>query len=489
MASTTATATTLTKTTLYSPLTFRLLSLQSAVAQAYANARRFLLATLYSSTTGSGHAPYPGDTEMSIPWLTATLQTKGGIPHGATIISADFLGLDGNRGLAGVMTKILVTYTLPSSKDKDDIHQVHLIMKRSADSRLRRLANIISGSSREVIFYGSDIAKSLLPSTLLPKIYYTHGSIWLGEYVVVMEDIKKRRAEELTQEASNSCRKPPVDVNFVFGNQIWGVPDSVDRASLPPSADMLDQMFLTAAEMHAQHWNDQSLFKLDWLKSTGWYKGSNRAVWEWSLQAADVAWEKGKAMSASGKFDVKYSEKFVKIMDSAFKRASWERLQKRLQDKTLPFTLTHGDFHAANMILDRSSPTEAPSICMYDWSEVCIWEPTTDLGQTIISDVPVAVFKTHARTALRKYWDRLIELGAFKPEAYPFETCWKSFVRGGVEKWLWTFGILCSYPGMPANAVQYFHDQMLAFIELAGDVEDDFYDITTVVCFAPPNMH
>src|SRR5689334_3476086 len=103
MASTTATATTLTKTTLYSPLTFRLLSLQSAVAQAYANARRFLLATLYSSTTGSGHAPYPGDTEMSIPWLTATLQTKGGIPHGATIISADFLGLDGNRGLAGVM--------------------------------------------------------------------------------------------------------------------------------------------------------------------------------------------------------------------------------------------------------------------------------------------------------------------------------------------------------------------------------------------------
>ncbi|KAF8939801.1 hypothetical protein BGZ47_008040 [Haplosporangium gracile] len=487
MASTATTLTT-TATTPYSPLTFHLLSLQSAVAQAYANARRLLLATFYSSTAGSGHAPYPGDTEMSIPWLTATLQAKGGIPHGATITSADFLGLDGNRGLAGVMTKILVTYTLPNSKD--DTHQVHLIMKRSADKRSSRLGNIISGNSREVVFYGSDIAKDLLPSTILPKIYYTHGSIWLGEYVVVMEDIKKRRAEELAQDTNNNTsRKPPVDVNFVFGNQIWGVPDSIDRASLPPSADMLDQMFLTAAEMHAQHWNDQRLLKLDWLKSTGWYKGSNRVVWEWSLQAGAVSWEKGKAMSASGGFDVKYSDKFVKIMDSAFKRASWERLQTRLQDKTIPFTLTHGDFHAANMILDHSSATEAPSICMYDWSEVCIWEPTTDLGQTIISDVPVAVFKTHARTALKKYWDRLIELGAFKPETYPFETCWKSFLRGGIEKWLWTFGILCSYPGMPANAVQYFHDQMLAFIELAGDVEEGFYDITTVVCFSPPNMH
>ncbi|KAG0365063.1 hypothetical protein BGX24_004283 [Mortierella sp. AD032] len=483
------TRTTTMAATPYSPLTFKLLSLQSVAAQAYATVRHHFLATFYSSTSGSGHAPYPGDTEMSIPWLTSTLQAKGGIPHGATITSAEFLGLDGNRGLAGVMTKILVTYTLPNSKDKDDIHQVHLIMKRSANKRSSRLANIISGNAREVIFYGSDIAKELLPSTLLPKIFYTHGSIWLGEYVVVMEDIKKRRAEELVKDANNTARKPPVDINFVFGNQIWGVPDSIDRASLPQPADMLDQMFLTAAEMHAQHWNDKSLLELNWLKSTGWYKGSGRVGWEWALQAGEVAWEKGKAMSASGEFAVKYSEKVLKVMDGAFKQASWERLQNRLQDRSIPFTLTHGDFHAANMILDRSSATEAPSICMYDWSEVCIWEPTTDLGQTVISDVPVAIFKAHARTALKKYWDRLIELGAIKPEEYTFETCWRSFLRGGTEKWLWTFGILCSYPGMPANAIQYFHDQLLAFIELAGDVEEDFYEITTVICFAPPNMH
>ncbi|KAF9920179.1 hypothetical protein FBU30_010033 [Linnemannia zychae] len=473
-------------TTPYSPITYRLFSLQSAVAQVYTTARRYFLDTFYSSTKGSGHAVYPGDTEMSIPWLTSILQANGGIPHGANITGAEFLGLDGNRGLAGIMTKILVTYTLPNSKGNDDTHQLHLIMKRSADKRLHRLANMISGNTREVVFYGSDIAKGLLPSTLLPKIYYTHKSFWLGEYVVIMEDIKKRGAENISSD--NSTQKSPVDVNFIFGNQIWGVPDSIDRASLPQPSDMLDQMFLTAAEMHAQHWNDKRLFELDWLKSAGWYKGTNRSRWEWSVQAGEVAWEKGKAMSASGEFAVKYSDKVVRIMDSAFKRASWECLQKRLQDKSIPFTLTHGDFHAANMILDRSPSTQAPSICMYDWSEVCIWEPTTDLGQTVISDVPVSIFKTHARVALKKYWDRLIELGAFKPEAYPFETCWRSFLRGGVEKWLWTFGILCSYPGMPANAVQYFHDQILAFIELSGDVDEDFYEITTVVCFAPPNM-
>ncbi|KAF9281155.1 hypothetical protein BGZ68_006818 [Mortierella alpina] len=462
--------------------TYRLYSLQSVAAQAYATLRRQLTSALFSSSIVGGHAPNPGDTEMSTPWLRNTLIAAGAIPKGAIITEVECKGLDGNRGLVGAMTRVLVSYTLISSNSKDS-HDLHLILKKSRDGRRDRLGNIISGQAREAIFYSSDLAKTLLPRTLLPKVYYAHGSQWLGEYVILMEDIKQRGAQGADAQKS-------IDVNFVFGNQIWGLPDSIKTQAPPAATEMLEHMFVTAAEMHSQHWNDSRLQRLGWLKFADWYRGSGRTQWEWSVQAGLNAWEKSKQKVASGELSVKYNEKFVRILDETFKHASWERLQERLHDKNEPFTLIHGDFHAANMILDRStnasSPSPSSSIVMYDWSEVCVWEPTTDLGQTVISDVAVPVFQAHARIALTKYWERLIELGAVKAIDYPFETCWKAFLRGGVEKWLWTFAILCNYPGVPASLVQYFHDQLLAFIELADNGGDQYYNITTVCLFGPP---
>ncbi|KAF9190533.1 hypothetical protein BGZ51_008611 [Haplosporangium sp. Z 767] len=463
----------MTNSTITSSLyTFRYYTLQSVAAQAYANLRRHVI-----SIFGSNHAPLPGDSQISIPWLTRILIDAGALPSQATITSAECKGLDGNRGMVGVMTRIAVTYTL-----NKDTHELHLILKKSGDGRTHRFGNILSGHTREAIFYSSDLAKRIVPKTLLPKVYYAYESEWLGEYVILMEDVKQRHDKDKDP-------KKLVDVNFIFGNQIWGIPDSIDRQSLPPAAEMLEHMFVTAAETQAQHWNDASLLHLNWLKSTGWYRGTNRARWEWAVQVGASAWNKGKVKAESADYPVKYSDKFIKIMDESFKRASWDRLQKRLQDKSLPFTLTHGDFHAANMILDQptsiSSATSSSTIVLYDWSEVCIWEPTTDLGQTVISDVPIDVFKVHARPALQKYWDKLVELGAIKASEYPFETCWRSFLRGGLERWLFVFAFMSAYPGMPAHAMQYFHDQMMAFIDLAGDVDSEFYDITSVSCLAP----
>ncbi|ORZ14302.1 hypothetical protein BCR41DRAFT_354641 [Lobosporangium transversale] len=461
---------------LRSSSTFRYYSLQAAIAHIYATSRRYISSLLFSSSSfGPGYAPRPGDSEISIPWISKTLIADGTIPRTARILSVECKGLDGNRGLVGAMNRVLVSYIPDSSKSTEAApKELHLILKRSRDGYKDRLGNILSGQTREAIFYSSDLAKELVPKTLLPKIYYAYGSQWLGEYVILMEDVKQRHGSP-----------GPVDVNFVFGNQIWGIPPTIDRSSLPSAPAMLEHMFLTAAETHAQHWNDRRLLELTWLKTAGWYHGLNRIQWEWSVQAGAQAWEMGKAKATKGDFPVKYSEKFVKILDEAFERASWDKLQQRLQDKSVPFTLAHGDFHAANMILDRSVPSSS-SITLYDWSEVGVWEPTTDLGQTVISDMAIPIFQEHARPALKKYWERLVQLGVVKPTEYTFETCWRSFLRGGIEKWLWMFGILSSYPGLPAPGVQYFHDQLLAFIEMA-EKEGVTFEITTVLWFAPPS--
>ncbi|KAF9083734.1 hypothetical protein BGX27_004011 [Mortierella sp. AM989] len=471
--------------TITSPSTYRLYSLQAATAQAYSTVRRHLLPIILPSALGLGYAPSPGDADISIQWLSKTLITAEVIPSHAKVTGVECKGLDGNRGMVGVMTRVVVIYTLDTrsssnSNPNKDSHELHLILKKSNDGRDSRLGNIISRQCREAIFYSSDIARSL-PTTLLPKVYYSHGSYWLGEYVILMEDIKQRRGHT----EAGDAMELPVDLNFVFGNQIWGLPPSIDPKTLPPAAQMLEQVFITAAGIHALHWNDSRLRKMDWLKTTGWYRGADRTRWEWSVQAGSEAWIRGKARAAGDEYDVTYSEKFVKVMDESFERASWDILQRRLQDPSVPFTLSHGDFHAANMILDRSRSSTSLDLAIYDWSEVCIWEPTTELGQTIISDVAIPVFQEHVRSALRKYWEKLIELGAVKPTEYTFGTCWNHFLRGGVEKWLGMFAILSSMPGMPAKGMQFFHDQMVAFIELAEEEEGITYDITAVPCFAP----
>jgi hypothetical protein len=105
------------------------------------------------------------------------------------------------------------------------------------------------------------------------------------------------------------------------------------------------------------------------------------------------------------------------------------------------------------------------------------WEPTTDLAQMIISDVKPELFKAHSKHLVRLYWDHLVKHGV--PESsYPFEACWRSFCRGGVERWIWLFTVLASM-SLPPKAIQYFHDQLLAFID--AHEERECYHLKEVV--------
>ena len=185
-------------------------------------------------------------------------------------------------------------------------------------------------------------------------------------------------------------------------------------------------------------------------------------------------------------------------MDRSLAAASWAALQAHLHDPTVPWTLCHGDFHASNMIW-RLGPADGASVIgcpvrMYDWSEVGPWEPTTDLAQMAISDVPIAVLAEHARPLVRRYWQRLLEASAATPHRagavdgpqpvteadYPFERCFDAFARGGIERWIWLFAVLSNMPGLPDSAVQYFHDQLHGFVKHFGDGRP-YYTLKAVV--------
>jgi hypothetical protein len=117
---------------------------------------------------------------------------------------------------------------------------------------------------------------------------------------------------------------------------------------------------------------------------------------------------------------------------------------------------------------------------MVDWSEIGVWEPTADLGQTMISDVKPAVWREHDRRLVKMYWDRLVQNGV-DASKFPFETCWKGYEVGGVQKWIWMFAFMSGFDKVPPVAVQYFHDQLLSFIEDHGDYPS--YVLKPICCF------
>jgi len=177
---------------------------------------------------------------------------------------------------------------------------------------------------------------------------------------------------------------------------------------------------------------------------------------------------------------MQWSPRLVAILDHAYVNSTWASVQQHLHASStsfslsslplpLPFTLTHGDFHAANMLwLRDGSPLPAPdgNICVVDWAEVGVWEPCADLGQLMIADVRPVVRRAHEKHLVRVYWDKLIA-GGVSSQFFPFSLCWARYQRAGVERFLWLFPLLAQYcpKVLPVKSVQFVHDQIISFIE------------------------
>eukprot|EP00042_Codosiga_hollandica_P047301 m.510898 g.510898 ORF g.510898 m.510898 type:complete len:311 (+) comp57422_c0_seq8:504-1436(+) len=254
------------------------------------------------------------------------------------------------RGLTGTSYRISVTYS--ASSDSGKRPPTTFVAKLSHASPDGRRNTIVSGQYREAHFYNSRFATEM-PSSLLPKAIYAYGSGFLGEFVVILEDV---------------TLQPVAPVNFVFGNQIWGIPKALDPPQDP--IVVLEAMFLAAADQHARTWRSPVLLEQSWLKGASWYRGQGREAWERAIARSRNSWEAAKLTPIA----VKFSEKLVAVMDKSFQNASWEWVQRRLHDPAIPFALCHGDFHAANMFLrtgaDPIQTAADASLVMFDWSEV-----------------------------------------------------------------------------------------------------------------------
>lgn len=413
-------------------------------------------------------APRATDTWISPVWLTRRLRACGVLTDDTLhVTNVAIQPLQENRGLGGCMSRLVLTFNRDPSELPSTVPQT-LIWKRMPYYSVRqRVTGISCEAFREAFFY-RHFSNKLSGRFTLPRVFYAHASAFSGECNMLLEDL------------APGVRTTPV--NYLFGNQIWGMDPKMILHPRAP-AEMLRDMFVAAAELHAAFWCNFAVVKQHpWMKGAAWFHGARRGAWSLALKTARNSWEAEKLRIAAGNGKLNWSPKLVSIIDKSYAASSWSTLQQFA--RTTVFTLTHGDFHAANMMYGNGmdvGQNQQPHLYLLDWSEFGVWEPTTDLAQTMISDVNPAVWREHGKDLLRAYWEKLVE-GGVDATSYTFEQCCASYERGGVERWIWILSVMVAMP-LPPAALQFFHDKLLAFIEDHGDHE--FYILKPVVQLMP----
>ena len=193
-------------------------------------------------------------------------------------------------------------------------------------------------------------------------------------------------------------------------------------------------------------------------------------------------WE--RTQSSPSWTQLRVSERLQDAMRVHLRATSWQAMQQHWCPSYRVFTLTHGDFHAGNVLWrgdgdggggsggDRDTDGARRRCLWIDWPEVGVFCPYTDLAQFIVSHVTVDLRRKHERSLVRRYHDRVVSLLQEQPGkvAPTWEDAWERYVAGGKERWLRLFVHLAyihirNEKALSLEAVQWFHDQVDSFLE------------------------
>jgi len=337
-------------------------------------------------------------------------------------------------------------------KPDGSIH--YFVHKTTSPTRIS--ASISLGLSREALFYStfSKNVESIMGEGSLPHVFGSTGSMATGEKSILLESVE-------------DC----IQAGYLFGEgsphnwnrnlEIYSSRAGVDSFSFSLLA------FTKMARLHRSYWNHASLLsqqpQSSWLRGAAWREGKERESWEASQSYASSCWnetmKKKKTMmmnnSTSTEGEVAWDPLVIEIINASLASASWTEFQRCLPLQ--PFTLVHGDFHPANCLWVPTSRR----IVFLDWEAVGVGSGPQDCAQFLISHMNPHVRAECEEKLMKGYYEELtldVDLGC-----YSWEQCWKDYVDGGAERWIWLLCILSSM--CPNNMVQYFHDQTAAFIK------------------------
>jgi len=390
---------------------------------------------------------------------TASLLRRPTVSMSFDYVSADWLGerlgkavkaytMD-NADLAKLNTTSCLRFATVEFADEES-PSICIVIKMAAPSQMSQM----HGLAREGYFY-RDWRKletnqgSLCElESILPLVFHSEGTMTTGEKLIVMQDL------------SSSC----IQLGLLFGN---GNPNNWGKV-LPPSdglvgvAEATRLAFSAAAKLHAPYWGSRTLVDsegLSWLRGAAWMRGQDEAAWTSAQANLALLWTNLK-LEKFGKpgYKVVWDPLLVAVVDSAIGkaagRAGWELYQSELC--TRPFTLVHGDFHPANLLLVENEE----KVLLVDWEAAGVGSGPQELGQFMISHTAPTLRASIEREAVAAYYAELLRLN--KDISMSLEDCWLEYVQGGLARWLF----FLPHDGWGNElASQYFCDQVLAWIQ------------------------
>ncbi|KAJ3345608.1 hypothetical protein HDU83_003908 [Entophlyctis luteolus] len=406
-------------------------------------------------------------------WVAANL-------HLENVEHVDLTPTSGAGGLGGAaLTRMVVSCrgaTAASADAAAGVVQQRLMLKtgRSSDGRARE-ADFYAHVARD----GSGLIARAAAASTLPALYAARNG---DSKAIVMPDATALgyvQAGLLFGPCSphNWRRDLAADTHMPHHRNLPSLdpsntndyPGDVQRARRRADTLRVTRLaFAAAARMHACAWNSPSLRALaasattvdplDWLRARDWHSGANSDSWLSAQATAASAW------ASRQKSSVAFDGFLVSCVDASLAKTDWTAFQERVHSPAYHYTLVHGDFHPANAMYNPLSD----SLKIIDWEVVGIGSGPQDLSQFLISHMYPEERRMWEMDLLREYYDLLIKhgQGSITPSQYSFEQCKADYVAGGVARWVWLLAILVTL--CPDEWVQYFHDQLLAFIKDHG---------------------
>ena len=247
-----------------------------------------------------------------------------------------------------------------------------VVAKLPSDDPTSRATGAMHGAYRKEVRFYQEIARTVGIRT--PRCWYAEIDDGGEHFALLLEDV----------------------VPAVQGDQLAGC--SVEQAALA-----LDEL----AKLHAPHWGDPALERLDFLADPPTERARvihaiYEAVWPGFRQRYEGRLEP-RLMALAERFGPRCGD--------------WVLGTRSLS------TVTHGDYRLDNMLFGITGGA-APPLAVVDWQTTSRGLGTADASYFLGAGLRVENRRRHERDLLRAYHERLGSLGV---TGYSFEECWQDY--------------------------------------------------------------
>lgn len=295
-------------------------------------------------------------------WLTQALAAGG--RGGARVVAVASERIGEGIGVLAELYRLRPTYAPGAAAGPPSL----IAKLHASNPDVRELCAVYGFYERETRFY-REVASTIELRT--PEHYFSAFDGASGDCVILMEDLAPARSPDQVAGLTLAELSAAVDGIATLHGRWWGDPRlQALRAIMPSVADL---PYANSIE----NYRDALPLALEGLRSLG---------------HADLA---------------RVAEKLARSADGLLVAMTTE-----------PLTLNHGDFRTDNLMFREGAA--GPQLTVVDWQIVMQVRGPFDVGYLMGGAVPTELRRAEEASLLRRYHDRLIDLGV---TGYSFEDC------------------------------------------------------------------